>query len=83
MKDYDADAMPINKFDFRKLAKHIDANIDNIYGVEYPLYSYKLRTAGRTDLIAQWQGTNAIIDFKTSRNYKKEEWVPSRNCNLR
>jgi genome maintenance exonuclease 1 len=44
-------------------------------GIEYPLYSKRLKTAGRTDLIAEWDGSLAIIDFKTSRKPKKQEWV--------
>lgn len=75
IEDYDADAMPINKFDFLPIKKILDENVDNIYGIEYPLYSYRLKTAGRTDLIAEWQGRPAIIDFKTSRKFKKREWV--------
>lgn len=75
IEDYDADAMPVNKFDFQSIKKILDENVDNIYGIEYPLYSYRLKTAGRTDLIAEWQGKPAIIDFKTSRKIKKPEWI--------
>lgn len=73
--DYEKGHMPINRFDFKMIKKFLDAHVDNIRGIEYPLYSYRLKTAGRTDLIAQWNGTNAIIDFKTSRRIKKEEWI--------
>jgi len=75
VENYDADAMPINKFDFQPIRKLLDAHVDNIVGIEYPLYSYNLKTAGRTDLIAEWQGRPAIIDFKTSRKTKREDWI--------
>jgi genome maintenance exonuclease 1 len=39
------------------------------------LYSHFIRVAGRVDLIAEWQGKLSIIDFKTSRKLKKQEWI--------
>lgn len=75
IEDYDAGAMPVNKFDFQSIKKILDENVDNLMGIEYPLFSYRLKTAGRTDLIAEWQGRPAIIDFKTSRKIKKREWI--------
>lgn len=73
--DYGQGAMPVNLSDFQKLRKVIDENIDNISAIEHPLWSTRLKTAGRTDLIAEWQGRPAIIDFKTSRKLKKAEWI--------
>lgn len=73
--DYEKGHMPINRFDFKQIKKFLDTYVDDIRGIEYPLFSYNLKTAGRTDLIAKWDGTNAIIDFKTSRRTKKEEWI--------
>ena len=75
-EDYHVGAMPINLYDFRNNIKpYLDSRVDNILGIEYPLYSKRLKTAGRTDLIAEWDGSLAIIDFKTSRKPKKQEWV--------
>lgn len=75
-EDYDRGAMPINRYDFNHHIKpFLDNHVDNILGIEYPLYSKRLKTAGRTDLIAQWKGVNSIIDFKTSRKPKKDEWI--------
>ena len=31
--------------------------------------------AGRVDCIAEYNGELAIIDFKTSTKYKREEWI--------
>jgi hypothetical protein len=45
--------------------------IDNIYNLETQLFSNKLGLAGRTDCIAEFDGTYSVIDFKTA-NYTKE-----------
>ena len=75
-EDYHVGAMPINLYDFKNhLKPYLDGRVDNILGIEYPLFSKRLKTAGRTDLIADWDGSPAIIDFKTSRKPKKEEWI--------
>ena len=50
-------------------------NIDNIVGTEITLYSDLLRVAGTTDCIAEYNGVPSVIDFKTSRKPKKEEWI--------
>lgn len=49
--------------------------IDNIRAQEVPLYSDRLKVAGRVDLVAEYDGTLAIIDFKTSTNNKKDSMV--------
>ena len=50
-------------------------NINNIVGLEIPLFSDLLRVAGTTDCIAEYNGKLSVIDFKTSRKPKKEEWI--------
>ena len=50
-------------------------NINNIVGTEIPLYSDVLRIAGTPDCIAEYNGELSVIDFKTSRKPKKEEWI--------
>jgi genome maintenance exonuclease 1 len=76
-EDYLRDAMPSGIDAFKSLQTLIDKHVDNIYGVELPLYSVVLKTAGRCDLIAEFDGVPSIIDFKTSRKLKKEEWIES------
>jgi len=44
--------------------------IDNVHVTEGALYSETLGLAGRTDLIAEFDGKLAIIDYKTSRRIK-------------
>ena len=50
-------------------------NINNIVGLEVPLFSDLLRIAGTCDCIAEYNGQLSIIDFKTSRKPKREEWI--------
>lgn len=70
-------SMPANVDTFRQLRPILDERIGKIYGLEYFLYSDVLRTAGATDCIAEFDGINSIVDFKTSRKPKKEEWIQS------
>jgi ATP-dependent exoDNAse (exonuclease V) beta subunit len=51
--------------------------IDNIHGVELGLYSDHFGVAGRTDLIAEFDGVLSVIDYKTSNRTKKKEWCES------
>lgn len=74
-EDWNKDVMPVNMFSFNQIKKVLDDHVDNIMYVEAPLYSDRLRVAGRTDLIAEYDGEGSIIDFKTSRKIKREEWI--------
>jgi hypothetical protein len=67
--------MPDIKEMFFDIRKPIDANIGNIYGIEQPLYSHKLRLAGRCDCIAEWNGELAIVDWKTASRPKEKEHI--------
>lgn len=49
--------------------------IDNICYIESSLWSEKIGLAGRSDLIAEYDGKLSVIDFKTSLKLKKEEWI--------
>lgn len=69
--------MPVNIESFQPLRSALDAHVDDIRGVELALYSKALGCAGRTDLVAEWDGKLSIIDFKTSRKLKKPEWIES------
>lgn len=72
---YMKNEMPINIESFQPIRKVLDSNVDNILGVELPLCSKALGCAGRTDLVAEFDGIASIIDFKTSRKLKNEEWI--------
>lgn len=49
-------------------------NVDEIWGSEINLYMPQMY-AGTTDLVGQYKGNPAIMDFKQSNKVKKEEWV--------
>jgi genome maintenance exonuclease 1 len=67
--------MPDIKDFFMQLRPHIDSNVGDVYGLELPLYSDKLKLAGRTDCIAFWNDKLSIVDYKNSIKEKKEEWI--------
>lgn len=69
--------MPINVETFCGIKYILDDHVDNIFGIELPLYSKTLGCAGRTDLVAEYDGVLSIIDFKTSRKLKKMEYIES------
>lgn len=74
-QSYKDGVIPSNLDAFNTLKPFLDENVDNILGIELPLYSNFLRAAGRTDLVAEYKGVPSIIDYKTSRKNKKEEWI--------
>ena len=65
--------MPDLKELFFKIRPMIDENVGKIYSQEQALYSDEFKIAGRVDLIAEWNGKLAVIDFKTSTKQKEEE----------
>ena len=67
--------MPDTKELFFKIKSHIDENIGTIYSIERPLFSDKLKIAGKADCIAEWNGELSVIDFKTSSKEKNEDWI--------
>lgn len=76
-EDYIRDSMPSGIDSFNSLKTLLDKHVDNVLGVETPLYSAALNTAGRCDLIAEFDGVPSVIDFKTSRKTKREDWIES------
>ncbi len=61
-------------FMFKHLKPFLD-RINNIHVLEGALYSDKLKLAGRVDCIAEYENELAIIDFKSSTEPKKREWI--------
>lgn len=68
-------AMPTHRDLFEMVKPALDNRIGKIYGIEAPLYSKKLGVAGRADFIADWDGSPAIIDFKSSTRTKKPAYM--------
>ena len=65
--------MPNIKELFNQLRPEIDAHVGTVYSIEQALYSDRLKVAGRTDLIADWDDEIAVIDYKSSTKEKLEE----------
>ncbi|CAB4127492.1 PD-(D/E)XK nuclease superfamily [uncultured Caudovirales phage] len=57
---------------FNSMLPHID-KVGDIHCLETRLYSHKLRVAGTVDLIAEYDGDMAIVDWKTSSRVKYAE----------
>jgi genome maintenance exonuclease 1 len=58
---------------YHQIEPVVKENVDNIYGLEQPLYSHRLKVAGRCDCIAEWNGVLSIIDWKTAKRHKNKE----------
>ena len=81
MEDYILDQkpitkpMPVNLATASDLKRMVDACVGDVKLVEGQLFSHHLRTAGTVDLVAEWDGKMAIIDWKTSKWAKKREYI--------
>ena len=60
---------------FDRVKDHLDKHLQETWYQEVPLYSNQLGVAGRVDLIGVHDDAPAIIDFKTSRKWKKKQWI--------
>jgi hypothetical protein len=69
--------MPVNVETFKAIKMALDEHVDNIMGIEIPLYSKALACASKADLIAEYDGVLSVIDYKTSKKLKKMEHIES------
>ena len=76
-EDYKQDVTPDVIQSFNDVKPILDNSIGTIYSQEAPLYSNHLGLAGRVDCVAEFNGVLSIIDFKTSRKFKKRDWCHS------
>ena len=60
---------------FGEMKSHLDEKIGEVMLQEQAMYSTKYRVAGRCDFIGVYNGTLAVVDFKTTTTPKKEEWI--------
>ena len=74
-EDYLQKQMPDAIVMFKTLQPLLNEYVNNIHALEVPLYSDYLRTAGRVDCIAEFDGTISVIDFKTSSKPKEDKWI--------
>jgi len=57
-----------------QVKEHAMTDVDEIWGSEINLYHPKIY-AGTTDVVGQYKGQPAIMDFKQTNKPKKAEWV--------
>lgn len=60
---------------FESVKEKLQPNLKEVYGSEFLLYSSKLKTAGATDGIVKWNDNYAILDLKTTKEYKSEKYI--------
>ena len=75
VKEFDQYKKPLIQFMFNFAKPFVDLRLNNIYQQETTMYSDKLCLAGTVDLICEVDGELAIVDFKTSKKEKPEEWL--------
>lgn len=68
--------MPDMRQSFNDMKADLD-RIDNIRHIECCLYSDDLKLAGRSDIIADFDGVLSIIDIKTSLRERPEDFLIS------
>ena len=68
-------AMPNAIEMFNSIKPLITEHVGEVITQEASLYSDTVGIAGRVDLIANWDDELSVVDFKTSRKPKKEEWI--------
>lgn len=72
---YSQNQKSLNMETFSRIKRVLDDHVDNIRGIELPLYNKTLKTAGRTDLVAEFDQKLSIIDYKTSTKKKDEKYL--------
>lgn len=63
------------QFMYRQLETVMKIHVDDIHGLEIPLWSKMMGLAGRCDCVAKYKGELAIIDFKTANKAKFAKWI--------
>lgn len=67
--------MPFNVHLFEQFRKALGKRMNEVKISEGYLFSHKLKVAGSVDLVANYDGTVSIIDFKTSGKNKRRDWI--------
>jgi len=71
------DVNPFILVDFIPIKNVLDISVDNIFHTEIQMFSRRLKSAGTADLIAEFDGVQSIVDFKTSARDKYETDIES------
>ena len=72
VKKYKKQFLPRMMF---QVLKPVLNNINNISLQEAQMFSSNYTVAGRCDCIAEYEGELSVIDFKTSKGEKEEDWI--------
>ena len=67
--------IPLVNLMFRAAKPELAKHVDNIYQQETQMSSDRLCLAGTVDLICEWDGELAVVDFKTSAKTKPQAWL--------
>ena len=62
---------------FKTIKPVLETRVNNIHYVEQSFYSKKIGSAGRSDLIAEFDGELSVMDYKTSAKIKYRENILS------
>ena len=64
---------------FVPLSEHLTEHVDNVHGLEVPIYSDDLQLAGTADCVGEYDGVLSIVDFKNSRKPKTKSQCKSKD----
>ncbi len=67
--------IPLIKLMFAGAKSQLNSRIDNVYQQETQMFSERLGLAGTVDLICEFDGELAVVDFKTSEKVKPEKYL--------
>ena len=67
--------IPLISIMFNSAREVLRRRVGSIYQQETCMYSNQLCLAGTVDLICEFDGELAVVDFKTSEKEKPEEWL--------
>ena len=62
---------------FKEIKPIIEDKLSKVYATEKRMFSSHLGVAGTVDCVGEWEGKTSIIDWKTSKKFKKKEWIHS------
>lgn len=80
IENYLSNTLALKEFDLLPIAhfnnlKPFLENISDVTCIEQKMYSDKLKVAGTSDLIAEYDGELSIIDYKTKRKPQIEKYM--------
>jgi len=74
-EDWNVDVNLLDLAVMKDVTPAISKSLSEVYAIEKKMYSEHLGVAGTVDCVGIWNGKRSIIDWKTSRKWKKKEWI--------